>query len=665
MKRALSLTLTALVAVSCQDNSGPSPRELASPLLQQQPTQPTAGEDTYLNNTSKNENFGLDTVLSLVESAKNRVLIRFDDATVAEARAFAAQSADHHVFLTLWIQDNSGEWGPGRDLEVRVMNQDWDELGATWNCAIDADANNNQPNCDDDAWDVSKSSADPPWEATPVASALITTGQGGMLEFDVTAHVKHGVTPLPAGLVLMREDEQEAGEVALYSFDIADSERWPALEFRVCPPGATCGETLVPLTGGTNPLDFTVEVTGSPIIAVLDVDANEVILSYPGGEPVPVGSFPEELIFSLERVVEGGQDAKCLGLTNPSLEVGPCWEAKATDPATGNLFEIEFHNNQLLAACLPAVAGGAWTEAASDLYRLGRRATRLDDTARVEVMEPAPGQGILNCSGIFQAAASSGSSPFTRFARAIWTQVRQRLSPRPLYATAAAVGHHTGSTSLIPGLSFYSWTKLQVSHRADGWAYATVGRSCETCTYDKEPRKWYEEGFPDAANWASGTAAFGSADPVQLPARCDLDYTVATNWPSADPNFNPPARTELLLRREFFLLPETGSHDGSIDLEIRAAVHNDIQVYLNGVNVTEHAVLPEGLNLKKSKGWITFEHEPDGCPGYDEVIIRIPESLGLMRLNSDNLLAVHARSRDTFPSFVDVQVNVVHVPDET
>jgi hypothetical protein len=121
MKRALFMILTASVLVSCQDDSQRGPTDVGVPLLSHLPA--IAGDqDTYLNQVAKNANFGNSTVLSLRESAKNRVLVAFSSPTMQGAGAFVQNVTDGRVFLTLTIAENLGDWGPnGRLLEVHRM----------------------------------------------------------------------------------------------------------------------------------------------------------------------------------------------------------------------------------------------------------------------------------------------------------------------------------------------------------------------------------------------------------------------------------------------------------------------------------------------------------------------------------------------------------------
>ncbi len=626
--------------------------------------------DTYLANNAKNDNFGTELTLNLVTSAKNRLLVEFDDDAVSDAKKFL-DATGGRVLLTLTIFENNGDWGlTGRKIEVHRMKEGWLEEGATWNCSDDPDTTNNQTD-DCTLWDVSKFGTNP-WEGDTTATAIITTDQIGDLHWDVTDDIKDwtlDANPVPNfGWAIMRTSEEEEGGVSFHSFEGVEASR-PRLVGSVCPPLSTCGETLVAINGDeTNP-PFIVEVTGSPIIiAKLDVTNNSVVVLDPltGETPDP---FPAELIFSLEKL-----DGPCLGLKQSDLEVGPCWEGKATDPTNGEVFEIEFTGPTLFAACLPPES--ASLTRASDVVRMVYRkdfdpvsnsGDHTPSEAPLQVLDPASVNDILvDCEDFVENSARLDSNPLMRFARNLWESIREQVSPRPLHAARTALlrrANTRNNTSDIDGLgSAFSWAKLQVPYRDGGYTYVTVGRKCDDCDLDRAPRKWFESEFVAtvATGWnINGLAAFGSSNDKNACALYEsVDLTPSNNseWPQADPKFKPPTRTELLLRKTFFVMDETGTHteDNSIDLQVRVTGRNDFRAYLNGTEVTEFVTTPASVNLKKSKGWVQVE---GGCPAYDEVIFTIPESLVL--LGANNLLAIHARSRVDEPSFADVQVNVI------
>lgn len=649
----------ALTVAACRDEPSYFPPEVGGPQFSHLAGNTDVRQDTWLSQTKQNDNFGDSVELDLRESAKNRILVQFNAADIQSASDFITATGGR-ILLRLTIVENPGDWGPtGRPLDVHRMLQGWDgevtgdNTGATYNCADDQDLGNNQVDCPaGDEWDVKKGASNP-WVSDPTASAIVSTGQTGVVEFDVTDDiVAFAAGTQNYGWVVKRFDEAEAGAVTFGSFENVDFA--PELGRSVCPEGTTCGETEVTIDENGNHSAFNVAASqeGATVIR-LDVDANQVeVAGDPGGE----------LIFALVKVTDVD---KCLGLADPSLEVGPCWEGRAISAATGEYFPITFKAPQLIAACIPGVVSET---RASELYGLVRRQQTdrsklsdlaLEDEAPLQVLKTATTQLPLSCAA--SELGSLGTNPVLRLAGFVWNKVTEPFSPRPLNAAAVAVVYDKqGKTSEIPGLSFFSYAKLVTPYRDGGYTWLTVGKKngqlpCLACDTDRAPRDWHSDGFNDSG-WNTGPAAFGSTSAntacSDVPGVDDLSSTVESHWSAADPRFNPPQITELLLRKNIFIADPTDLHTGGVSLQIRIAGRNDFRAYLNGTEVTEYVTQPI-VNLKKSKGWIELA---GGCPAYDEVIITLPESL--IRFGQDNLLAVHARSSADEPSFADVQVNV-------
>jgi hypothetical protein len=685
------MMITALVLVSCLDDSQPAPGDVTGPALHvtASPGQVDTKQDTYLNQTDKDHAYGDSLVLSLRESAKNRILVEFDEETITGAGNFLDAVEFGRVFLTLTIAENPGDWGEnGRYVDLHRMTHGWTAgpteddppQGATWNCAVDQNLSNQRADCEDDnAWDVGPSGHNP-WETDPTASTKITTGQGGDIRFDVTDDIEAFANGTEnVGWVLMRRDEVEQGGMSVHSFEnLISADVAPRLESTVCPPNVTCGETLVNTANGNNDPFTVAAAENNATIVQLDVTADQIdILIGPGNDTLLTNEYPDELIFSLQRV-----DEKCLGHPDPSLEVGPCWEAEITDPADGTNYDAVFKDPQLFTSCV--LPGAAIRETAlADVVRQAKR-SEFDPNAEqpdaedptsvvvdpLTMLEPSARSVDLDCEPLLEQGRLDHLNPVMRFARALWSRVTRQVSPRPLQASTmvTTVGHHRNNSSDFPEEeSFLAWTAVQIPYSDGGYTYLTVGRKCESCPADRVPRGWFKEDFVVTAEWQSGVAAFGGAGscPVDEETIGTLAGSIVTPWESANPNFNPPAITELLLRKEFKLLPFTGEgdvpdpHPGTVYLEVRAAVHNDIQVYLDGMNVTEHVFLPDDTNLKRSKGWITSDAT---CPEYDQIIVRVPEHLvwsGSETTATTHLLGIRARSRDLNPAFLDVQVNVI------
>jgi hypothetical protein len=127
----------------------------------------------------------------------------------------------------------------------------------------------------------------------------------------------------------------------------------------------------------------------------------------------------------------------------------------------------------------------------------------------------------------------------------------------------------------------------------------------------------FEQPAFDDSHFAVGNAAFGTGD------FCPLDPTVQTSW---------PLETDILLRKTF-TLPANATA-----VEVAVAIDNDVQVFINGVDIS---------------GGI---QQNEGCAERDRFIFSVPDSL--LIFGGDNLLAVRARDRGVI-SYVDVEIRAV------
>lgn len=134
----------------------------------------------------------------------------------------------------------------------------------------------------------------------------------------------------------------------------------------------------------------------------------------------------------------------------------------------------------------------------------------------------------------------------------------------------------------------------------------------------------------DDATWATGSAAFGSG--AANGTSCPLDATVQTPWPST-------AQASDMLLRKSFELPAWWSED----LTVGVAIDNDVQLFVNGVDVTATA---SGYDAET--GFVSHE----GCATQGSVVFTVSRTL--LR-EGTNVLAVRARDRGVV-SYVDVMV---------
>ncbi len=120
----------------------------------------------------------------------------------------------------------------------------------------------------------------------------------------------------------------------------------------------------------------------------------------------------------------------------------------------------------------------------------------------------------------------------------------------------------------------------------------------------------------DDSEFAVGDAAFGSRE-----GSCELNSLggIRTEW---------PVETYLLVRKALELPA------GTTDVVVYVAVDNDVQVFMNGYDISD------GLQI----------HE--GCPSPDSFSFAVPDSL--LQVGT-NLLAVRARDRGCF-AYLDLEV---------
>jgi hypothetical protein len=130
-----------------------------------------------------------------------------------------------------------------------------------------------------------------------------------------------------------------------------------------------------------------------------------------------------------------------------------------------------------------------------------------------------------------------------------------------------------------------------------------------------------------AAGFADGIGAFGSQD-VNDPEGCPLYGTDRTYW---------PAGTDLLLRKTFDL------PSGSQGVVVRVAIDDDVQVFVNGVDVTA-AGTPNSFDGG-------FQRH-GGCAERDTFVFPIPDAI--LQVGS-NVLAIRARDRGVI-SYADLRV---------
>lgn len=162
--------------------------------------------DTYVRNGADNTNEGASTFMRVRSSGQNRALVRFDQAAIqAAVNGGTLVSAK----LRMTITDNGENWGPsGRTVDAHRVTASWAEgngwtdgnsppnrgtgAGATWACASDSNIANQSKDCSGSTeWEMGQPNQPQlhPWVQAATGTVTITSGQSGVVEWDVTADV--------------------------------------------------------------------------------------------------------------------------------------------------------------------------------------------------------------------------------------------------------------------------------------------------------------------------------------------------------------------------------------------------------------------------------------------------------------------------------------------
>ncbi|WP_321428621.1 PEF-CTERM sorting domain-containing protein [uncultured Methanolobus sp.] len=137
-----------------------------------------------------------------------------------------------------------------------------------------------------------------------------------------------------------------------------------------------------------------------------------------------------------------------------------------------------------------------------------------------------------------------------------------------------------------------------------------------------EAANFADPDFDDSGFTSGATAGFGS-----IYSGCVLtdEQYVKTEW---------PVNSYIAVRKEFYLPA------GTSDMKISVAIDNDVQVFVNGVDV--------------SNGMQTH----DGCPSWGSFVFEVDDSI---LQEGTNLIAIRGKDRGS-ASFLDIKVTA-DVPD--
>jgi RHS repeat-associated protein len=181
-----------------------------------------ASRDAYVAETEPNRNFGAEQVLRITGNERSRALVGVDVNDISQA----LQGQLARARLELPIVNVSEDWGTDQVVQGHRLRHGWNESGATWNCAADADTQNSSADCTGgSAWAMNGALSQIPWLEPASATSLVSAQQAGTVEFDVTRDVAcalAGLGPLEGWLIRKSGGEATTGALelgALESFD--------------------------------------------------------------------------------------------------------------------------------------------------------------------------------------------------------------------------------------------------------------------------------------------------------------------------------------------------------------------------------------------------------------------------------------------------------------
>jgi len=182
----VGLNLICLTAtVACRETLDPRVTAAGGPPARVVTVTDTVlpSRDTYISKTLLNKNFGSSDTLRTGGPNRNRALLAFDSAAIAQAVG-TGQLDSAWLELTIVLTDGLG--ASGRTFDLHRLLSTWTELGATWNCPVDANTANDSPDCTGSSWDMTNGNA---YASSYTARVTVVDQQTGVLRLNVTSDV--------------------------------------------------------------------------------------------------------------------------------------------------------------------------------------------------------------------------------------------------------------------------------------------------------------------------------------------------------------------------------------------------------------------------------------------------------------------------------------------
>ncbi len=188
--------------------------------------------DSYI--ATNHQNHGTETFLRVRNNNNHRALVRFADADILSSVMGGVLNS---ATLELFIEDNNGLWGSGREVDVHALLEDWTESGVTFFCPDDTDTSNSTADCPVQ-WGGGN------FNATATDSYLQTGSLTGTIQLDVTADVAAFLGGGDNfGWIVKKRNEGQNGLIDYTSREGTSAQR-PELVLDVfIPPTATPTET--------------------------------------------------------------------------------------------------------------------------------------------------------------------------------------------------------------------------------------------------------------------------------------------------------------------------------------------------------------------------------------------------------------------------------------
>jgi len=311
-------------------------------------TLPMTG-DTYLESGSPNQNHGDDLRLSLQAPGRHRTLLFIGASEITGA---VGNGTLVSAQVELNLQATGSNWGAsGRSIAIHRLERASDEGHATWNCALDADVDNQQDDCSGaSAW--SMGTADPaqqPWRSPATATALITNGQTGVVRFDVTADVAAVLAGSAAGhgWLLKKVEETLNGSLEFASREQGSGPRL-LLELEDGPGPGNCTATGPVDTScngedddcdGQIDEDFSTTTTTCGIGACTATGATSCVAGHVEDSCLPGAPAPNDGVCNLiDDDCNGIVDEDYIGLPT-SCGVGACFSDGITECVLGQALD--------------------------------------------------------------------------------------------------------------------------------------------------------------------------------------------------------------------------------------------------------------------------------------------------------------------------------------